>query len=166
MNRTYRAVAALAAAAALAGLAGCTSNGSPAEAAPVTAPAATTAPVVDKAAALKIAIQGYNDALLAGAIGGAATYLHSECNDDDRGNFTLAAAQIVTMAKGAKVTIDSVIVDGGRGRVGDWHLSAGAPDALRRAMKESVAEQASSMPWRLVNGEWYFRPSTCTGGPR
>lgn len=157
-----RTITAALAALALASLTGCATAKSEAA---VAAPAASPEPVASPADALKTAIQGYTGAFLEGDVAGTLVYLHKDCaSDEDRGSAALAVASAHNMAKGATMTIDSVQVDGMRGRVGDWHLSSGAPDALRRALKASAAEQAESMPWRLVDGEWSFRSTTCAGG--
>lgn len=161
-----RIIVAAVAAAALSSLSGCAAaHTDTAAAAPISTPTPSATPAATPADTLKTAIQGYSNAFLAGDTPGFLAYLHSDCSSHaDQGGAVLAAASVHKMAAGATMTVDSVVVDGTRGRVGDWHLSTGAPDALRRALKASATASAKSMPWRYVGGEWYFRSTSCTGG--
>jgi hypothetical protein len=131
-------------------LAGC--GGSDDE--PATAEPAKTA---DREAALKTAIEGYANAQLAGDIAGVTGYLNPDrCTEDDKGTAAMAAGIMKDTAKGAKITITAVKIEGDRGTIGSYELSKGAPDALRRILKSADTDNKGRMGWAWVDGEWYF----------
>lgn len=139
------------AAALLAALAGC-GGGDNNE--PATAEPAKTA---DREAALKTAIEGYANAQLAGDIAGVTGYLNPDrCTEDDKGAASMAAGIMKDTAKGAKITITAVKIEGDRGTIGSYELSKGAPDALRRILKSADTDNKGRMGWAWVDGEWYF----------
>lgn len=155
--------AALAATLTVAALTGC-SSGPQAAAAPVAgattpakpaepAPAANTSP----REALRTAIQGYTDALTSGDSVGASAYIDPACDDS---TLFLAAPMVAKTAKGARVIIDSVYLDGQGGGTDKWHLTPGAPDALRRLVAKDVAGPRVHS-FRLINGEWVKHPDPC-----
>lgn len=150
----------LAAAAAVgAGLTGCSAaHTEPASAAPVSAPVAPTA----KADALLVAVQGYSESFLAGDVTALTSYLHPDCaSAQDQRTLIAGAGAAPKPAKGLKLTVYTVEMSVDSGRIGNWHLSTGAPAKLKSRVKATVAEQAKGMPWRYVAGEWQFRPATC-----
>ena len=109
--------------------------------------------------ALKVATQGYSAALLAGQPTAAAAYALPACGDVGRSSIASSALAAAAMAEGATLTVDSVVVDGDRGRIGDWHMSPGAPDGLRRALLDGMAD--GRLAWELVGGEWFYRANAC-----
>jgi hypothetical protein len=152
-----------AAAVAVAGLSGCTAaqTGS-STAAPVSTPVAARA----KADALLVAVQGYSESFLAGDVSTVTSYLHPDCaSPRDQRSVTTEASVAPRPARGTTLTVDTVEMSADSGRIGNWHLSGGAPDKLKTRVKTTAAEQAKGMPWRYVAGEWQFRPATCGGTP-
>lgn len=144
-----------------AGLAGCSAaHTDPVGAAPVSAPMAPSA----KADALLVAVQGYSESFLAGDVIGLTSYLHPDCaSEKDQRSLIDRASLAQEPAEGTQLKIDTVEMSADSGRIGDWHLPAGAPAGYKSRAKTTAAEQADGMPWRYVAGEWQFRPATCGG---
>lgn len=139
-------------------LAGCGGGDDQAAGQPQVASGAAAAATDDRAGQLKVAAQGYVDALLKGNIGGVVGYLDPEvCDDDDEASYALGIGQIKETAEGATMKILSVKLydDGARGGADQYELSKGAPDQLRRLIKSSMAESKTGA-WNYRDGEWYL----------
>ena len=134
-------------------------SGTPQAAAPAApvAPPGSGAPVpaADREAALRTAVEGYTNALLAANAPGMSGYFDRSCTPSDIATTVYAAREVKVVAKGATVKVTGVVVHGDRGQMTTYELSPGAPDALRRMLK-AAQETEDADPWRYVDGEWYF----------
>lgn len=149
----------MAAALAVAALAGCGGGSENTAAAPAADGAGSAAANDDGAAekerALKIAAQGYMDAFMGGQVAGVLGYLDpEECDDEDEGEYAMAAAMLRDVVGDAKMKINSVYVEGDRGGVEDYELK-NASDQLRRLIKSSAGD-GRQHSWTYRSGEWYI----------
>jgi hypothetical protein len=119
------------------------------------APAQVAAPG-DMEAKLLTTVNGYVNAFASGQIAGILGYLDASCTDSDISEIALGASQMSSIAAGARITFTSVVVQGDRGSSGDYELSPGAPDALRRLMLE-LNNGIRTFPWNWMGGEWYYK---------
>ncbi len=108
-------------------------------------------------AALKVAAQGYVDALMSGDFAGVTGYLDPKaCDDKDKGAMVVGVGAISKTAKGATMKVTDVYVEGDRGGVEAFELSDDASDALRRPVKSSFSGERMRS-FYYDGDEWYLR---------
>lgn len=140
-------------------LGGCGGDGDDALAGPV-----ATSPADPKSEALKVAIQGYIDALLKGNSAAVIGYLDPRrCDDDDEAVYAAGARRVGQMARGgAKIEILTVKLygNGNRGGPETVEVSKSTPDALRELTRD-----VRHPSWIFRDGEWYLTGDCQEGFP-